>query len=218
MRIFATSDLHGNLPEVEPCDLLIIAGDICPDFGGTPSEMASRQSDWLDTEFREWLLDMPTTTTVIGVAGNHDFVFENGDLVPKDLPWTYLRDETTVWQGLTIYGTPWVPNLRYWAFYASDATLARVYAAVPDDTDIVISHGPPHFVADRIPRADHVGTSAANLMLFRVKPQVFICGHIHESHGIHEHMSGTPVISVAHVNDVYDPVYPIVDVTEYINA
>lgn len=28
MKICATSDLHGNLPNIEPCELVLICGDI----------------------------------------------------------------------------------------------------------------------------------------------------------------------------------------------
>jgi Icc-related predicted phosphoesterase len=30
LTVYTTADLHGWLPPVSPCDLLVIAGDICP--------------------------------------------------------------------------------------------------------------------------------------------------------------------------------------------
>lgn len=107
MRIAAVSDLHSMLPSIPPCDLLLLAGDLCPLGNHRPAF----QAEWLDTTFRRWLTGLPVGR-VIGVAGNHDFVFEQRpERVPADLPWVYLQDSGTTWHDLSIWGTPWQPWL-----------------------------------------------------------------------------------------------------------
>lgn len=163
--IYAVSDLHGNLPEAPECDLLILAGDICPDYrpygnrAGMVDKGGTQQSRWLDTEFREWLLGVrKSRTEVVAIWGNHDFVGEQSFLVP-DLPWTLLRDSEARAAGLRVWGTPWVPGLPYWAFYGREAQLQARADAIPDGIDILVTHGPPTSPATTSRRARSSATS-----------------------------------------------------------
>jgi hypothetical protein len=89
MRICCLADLHGHLPDVPDCDLLLIAGYILPlkYECGMPAS-----AEWLDIVFRRWMCDLEWVTRIIGVAGNHDFIFEKSPHLVPDLPWTYLKD------------------------------------------------------------------------------------------------------------------------------
>src|SRR5207237_1050417 len=149
MRIVAVSDLHGFLPDIEPCDLLLLGGDLCP----VANHRLSFQADWLDTTFRAWLERQPARK-VVGVAGNHDFIFQQAPaLVPHDLPWTYLQDEATQWEGLRIYGTPWQLWFYDWAFNLNEDELEKKWRLIPAGTDILVLHGPPHGYGDGVPSA-----------------------------------------------------------------
>lgn len=76
VHIVATADLHGILPEIAPCDILLSGGDICPDVAPL------LQVKWLDQPFRKWLENVPAKE-IIGIAGNHDKIFEHGPhLIP----------------------------------------------------------------------------------------------------------------------------------------
>jgi len=207
MKILATSDLHGCLDACRPpeCDVFIIAGDVCPMDDHGPA----RQLDYLDKEFREFLERIPAKH-IIGIAGNHDFAFEHQpSAVDKlDLPWTYLRDSSVTIDGVKFYGLPWVPNLIHWAFYATKQQLDERYNAVPQDTDVVISHGPPYFIGDLSKIGNiNCGARQANNMMARVKPKAFICGHIHEGFGKYsyrgQHGSKTDVYNVSFLDELY---------------
>lgn len=148
MKVYAISDTHGQLPPIpQDADLILHGGDIAPDFRPPKynhwdfcDKSGEQQAAWLDTTFRTWLETAPCE--VVGIAGNHDFVFEHPELVPE-LPWTYLRDEEATAAGLRVWGTPWVPGLPYWAFYASEQALMARAAIIPADLDVLLTHGPP---------------------------------------------------------------------------
>jgi len=184
MRIAATADLHGNLVEIPECDLLLIGGDVTP----TSDHGVAFQARWLDTDFRAWLEAVPARS-VVGIAGNHDFVFERApELVPADLPWTYLDDSATSVDGVTIWGSPWTPWFFDWAFNApkgeaGEAFLRERYDTVAPGTDILLIHGPPRGYGDRTARGVEAGSVAQLELIERVRPRLAVYGHIHEGRG-----------------------------------
>jgi hypothetical protein len=183
MRVAVVADLHGHLPEVPPCDRLLVGGDVRP----RGARDAEAEAAWLTGPFRSWLEDVPAAQRV-GIAGNHDFIFERTpDQVPPDLPWTYLQDGACVVDGLTIWGSPWTPWFHGWAFNAprenGEAFLHERYAAVPDDVDVLLLHGPPAGYGDTTASGLRVGSTAALELVDRVAPRLCVFGHIHEGRG-----------------------------------
>jgi Icc-related predicted phosphoesterase len=219
VKVVAAADLHGHLPAIDPCDLLVLGGDLCPDFKAPRNEhwgygldtTGHPQANWLDTTFRDWLQTLRNggVEEIVGIAGNHDFAFGN-HVHPTDLPWTYLEDAETAVGGLRVYGTPWVPNLPFWAFYGDERKLELRAAAIPEGIDVLVTHGPPFGYADLCsPNAPSAGTRvgepAIEAHLQRIKPRAVVCGHIHENWGVYEHPSGASIYSVSIMDDLYEP-------------
>lgn len=222
MRIVAISDTHGYLPTNLPKgDVLVHAGDVCPDFPGKAEKYdlvdkgGYEQANWLDTTFRAWLNHVgPEFKHVVAIAGNHDFVFEKSQLVP-DLPWIYLKDSSVEIDGVKFFGTPWVPGLKRWAFYADYDTLTSKRNGIPPDTDVLISHGPPFGYGDKcgpgaFSAGERVGEDQLVDAIKRIKPLATICGHIHGDHGLHTMRVKDlplPIYNASMVDEAYAPVF-----------
>jgi Icc-related predicted phosphoesterase len=208
MKIVALSDQHGYLPDDLPaCDLLLLAGDLTPITNHGPAF----QADWLDGEFRRWLKRQPARK-IIGIAGNHDFVFQvQPHLVPKDLPWTYLQDQGVEWEGLKIWGTPWQPWFFDWAFNGHPEELRQKWALIPDDTDILVVHGPPYGYGDGVPlggdRVRHTGCPHLLQRIKDIEPMFALFGHIHEGRGEWQ-LGRTRLANVTLLDERYNVCYP----------
>ena len=192
MVVAMVSDIHGQLPEIPACDLLLLAGDICPE----EDHSLKYQARWLGNDFREWLEGL-AADNVVACAGNHDYLFDLApDLVPE-LPWTYLKDSGAQVAGLKIWGSPWTPYFHGMAYNApedendelsslpkteSEPFLTSRYALVPDDTDILVVHAPPRGYGDFID-GHHVGSKALLTTIDRVQPLICVFGHIHQGRG-----------------------------------
>jgi len=203
VSIAAISDLHGNLVEIAPCDILLIAGDICPDAAPLT------QAQWLSSTFRRWLEKVPAQH-IVGVAGNHDKVFASqSTLLPKDLPWHYLEDSSIELLGLHIHGTPW--QLPWWGvFTMSDKALIQHYTSIPASTDILISHGAPFGICDQITTREdlpfHTGSLALRNRVMEVEPMLVVFGHIHTGYGTYQ-LGNTLFANVSLVDDDIDVVH-----------
>ncbi len=206
IKVVAVSDLHGLLPAVPACDLLLLAGDICPLRDHRPAA----QAYWLDSDFRRWLRGLPARQ-VVYVAGNHDWIFqEKPHLRPRDLPAVYLQDEALEWEGLKIWGTPWQPRFCNWAFNLDEPDLEAKWALIPAGTDILVTHGPPFGYGDGVPDRKgvrHEGSPSLLRRIEQVRPRLVVFGHIHEGRG--EWALGDTVLANVTLVDVgYRPVYP----------
>lgn len=182
MRIVALSDMHGKLPKVPDCDILIIAGDLCPVYNHT----RSFQSNWLADVFNPWLCEINAVHKVV-IAGNHDWIFYDAKgLVPK-LGCTYLENNDTIIEGLKIWGSPWSIWFNDWAFNFernSTAGAYRLWEQIPDGVDILITHGPSLGNGDIVYNAQgkdpqHVGDEILLEQVSRARPKLHVFGHIH---------------------------------------
>jgi Icc-related predicted phosphoesterase len=203
MKIAAVSDMHGlSLPEIPPCDILLIAGDVTPVF----DHSLPTQREYLDGPFRRWLENVPARQ-IVGVAGNHDFIFETDpQRVPTGLRWDYLCDSGTEVNGLKIWGSPFSVEFGGWAFMEREARLAKRWSAIPGDTDILIVHGPPLGYGDCNTRGMPCGSPSLLAAIERVQPRLCVFGHIHEAHGRWMH-GKTQMANVSCVNVNYEPTW-----------
>lgn len=202
MRVCAISDLHGFLPPIEACDLLLLAGDLCP----VRDHSLQAQREFLDGPFRGWLETLPAKH-IVGVAGNHDFIFERApEMVANDLPWRYLQDSATQVDGLTIYGTPWQPWFCDWAFNLYQRDLKEKWELIPDRLDILLLHAPPAGFGDLTETGNRTGSPSLLARIEQVKPKLVVFGHIHEAFGRWTINDGvTTLANVTHVDVRYRP-------------
>ena len=202
MKVVFISDTHNKLAQipVPDGDLLIHAGD----FTGRGSLEEIKL-------FNRDLMRLPHKDKVI-IAGNHDWSFQTKPAEARallDKSITYLEDSWTEVDGLKIYGSPWQPEFCNWAFNLprlSPQIKAR-WDAIQDDTDILITHGPPYAIRDRVPRGELVGCELLRERVFSLNLKVHVFGHIHCGYGLETH-GKTTYINASNLSEEYQPAYP----------
>lgn len=179
MRLVCISDTHRQhrklvLPEG---DVLIHAGDI-----GVEDHIRHL------IDFNAWLKTLPFKHKIV-IPGNHDLIVEESPLTARammrDEGIHFLIDDEVVIDGVKFYGSPWQPWFHDWAWNAERGEpLKRIWAKIPDDTDVLITHGPPFGVLDEVIYGNKsVGCEELRKRVLEVQPKVHVFGHIHEGYG-----------------------------------
>ncbi|KAF9939234.1 metallophosphoesterase domain-containing protein 1 [Modicella reniformis] len=88
--------------------------------------------------------------------------------------------------GYKIWASPWQPEFFDWAFNEERGKLKEIWKHIPIDTDILVTHGPPKYHGDTVPRQNnqHVGCHELLNRLKVVRPRYHVFGHIHEGYGV----------------------------------
>jgi Icc-related predicted phosphoesterase len=204
MRFVCVADLHGFLPAVPPCDVLVVAGDICP----TEDERPETQRRWLSSTFARWLSEVPAEA-VVGVAGNHDFVGESDPSALRDLDWHYLEDDAVEVEGVSVYGSPWTSRFQDWAFMLTEEELAQRWDSIPAAIDVLCVHSPPLGYGDWI-SGHAIGSPSLLSAIDARAPRLCAFGHVHAGYGRWQRGAST-LVNAAYCGVDYRPAHePVV--------
>ena len=183
LRILHISDTHGvhrRLRDLPEADILVHSGDFT---------MSGSEAETLD--FLEWLCDLPYRHKVL-VAGNHDACLHGARLDGLDDNVHYLCGSGVKIEGLKFWGVP---------MFMEDCVSGhqdQLYAAIPDDTDVLVTHTPPYGILDRDGSILY-GSRELLEKVCMIRPRLHLFGHIHKAHGMTN--DGMTVFSNAAIMD-----------------
>ena len=211
MKISCLSDLHGfliNKYMIPECDLIIISGDLCP----VVNHNVNFQVKWLNEDFNNWCKSLDTP--VICCGGNHDWAYEKCPEKIFNKDYTYLHERGIKFKDINIFGLNWQLTFYNWAFNLPEEELAKKWELIPDDTDIIICHGPAYGYGDLVPgqpnyrdddawpQAEHVGSPSMLRKIEQVSPRLYCHGHIHSGYGSYKH-NETIIVNASLLNEQY---------------
>jgi len=204
MKIVHISDTHGGIVETPSADMLIHTGDFTR--VGTLQEIQDF-ADYLKS--REHLYKY-----ILVISGNHDRSLDpfwgagspdasdskdraiKAQSIIEDASKkiTYLFDDEVVIDDFKFYGSPHTPEFGFnWAFNKlRGSDLDEVWREIPEDTDVLLTHGPPMGILDECPdyhrprKMAHAGCANLRHHVSRVQPKLHLFGHIHEGAGFLE--------------------------------
>ena len=180
MNLTFISDTHAKHEAVK-----LQAGDVlihCGDFSkkGSLEDIKS---------FSEFIKKQDFCHKIV-IAGNHDFCFEDERKTEAEEIFSkngiiYLNDSGVTIDGVKFWGSPVQPEFFDWAFNRKRGDdIKKHWDLIPDDTDVLITHGPPFGILDECSNGQKVGCEDLLNKIQNLEIKVHAFGHIHEGYGI----------------------------------
>ncbi|KAF6804602.1 calcineurin-like phosphoesterase [Colletotrichum sojae] len=201
-RFVCVSDTHNTAVKLPKGDVLIHAGDLTNQ--GSYSEL-SRAVQWIEKA------DFEVKIVIAGnhdITLDPNFYAEHGSRFHNQAPQsspdcialltsspsiTYLNHASTAVRlsspsgphtTFSVFGSPYSPRHGLWAFGLDlPHGDGSPWDDIPPDADVVVTHTPPRTHCDGSDVRPPSGCEALRRALWRVRPRLAVCGHVHEGRG-----------------------------------
>lgn len=201
MKFVLISDTHGDHRKLQlpHADTIVHAGDLSAD--GDPKEVR---------DFIAWFDALDYTNKIL-IAGNHDWHMQTHAAemasVLAESSINYLFDSGVEIDGIRFWGSPFTPEYFNWAFQCKQGDEMDLHwKKIPENTHVLITHGPPYGIMDKVPEDDgtlsHAGCARLLRRIRTIKPALHIFGHIHEGFG-EQKVDETHFYNVSSMNSAY---------------
>jgi len=185
LKLIHISDTHGRHRELtklipSDTDILVHSGD-WSHFEWTEETEA----------FLKWFKEMPGEHKIL-VSGNHDGPFsKSADVYSEfDLEGVhYLENQSIEIEGIKFYGSPNVRMDFEMSFtYFNDSEALSLWKNIPEDTEVLITHGPAHGTLDQNISSGKVKSFGCRILETELqklkKLKLHLFGHVHEAKGV----------------------------------
>jgi Icc-related predicted phosphoesterase len=181
MKLLGITDLHGSpaaleriLTDAGPVDLILLGGDLTNFGSPDDAEGLVRRAQ-------------ATGAKVLAVAGNCDSTEIDRRLVELGVS---LMGRGLIHEGVGLHGLSAMPPWRSDMYQLTEDELAEAlragYAQITGaEHHVLLSHPPPHGgKLDCTSGSKHVGSTAVRRFIDEARPELVVCGHIHEARGV----------------------------------
>lgn len=177
-------------------DLLFISGDLT--YRGDIDKLKRCADQCEDLVKYGYVKDIVVT------PGNHDKTFHKAKMI-NDKPSNWetperarecfnnkpgihlLIHQAIELHGIKIFGSPWTPEFCNWAYNYYWYEAKVIWDKIPQNTQILMTHGPPEFILDEVReymKIKYCGCpELARKIVTTPSIQFHLFGHIHEGHG-----------------------------------
>ena len=209
MKIIFISDTH-NQHNLIPThyldntdgsvDTIIHAGDVSS--RGTEDEIKV---------FLNWFSKLPFKNKIF-IPGNHDWFFERVskhiiDYTMSKYPEVVLLNDSGIEiDGIKIWGSAITPYFGGWAFNRVGEEIKKHWDMIPEDTNILITHGGPLGIGynNVTLEGQDVGCPYLAIKITELSDlKIFCQGHIHEGYGSYQIDNGPLFLNASVLNRRY---------------